>query len=302
MIYPIGFAIPASKIVDSVPPKTQKISSLIPGVLSTYVYESEESYREEYKKSVFAITCKKAGWDCMRHYEILACGALPLFLELAKIPAKDMVAFPKQLVREAQEALIPFLNTDSIGDLQEKANPYIQKLLQYTREHLTTQALATYVKTVVNPNAKNILFLSNEFEVDYMRCELLHGLKELFGSACVDWPRVDHLYKDYPKGLVPKLYGKGMHISRLLDSSYDCDTSEQQVLEGIREQTFDMIIYGSVHRGCPFLDLVMETYPKDKVAFICGEDIHNCDALCFHKEGYKVFLREFEKHPERNDS
>ncbi len=244
MIYPIGFAIPASKIVESVPGKTQKLSSLIPGILSTYIYDTEESYREEYKKYIFAITCKKAGWDCMRHYEILACGALPLFLELDKLPSKDMIAFPKQLVEEAQETLVPFLNKGTVEVLQEKATPYIEKLLQYTREHLTTRALATYVTTVVNPSAKTVLFLSltTELGVDYMRCELLHGLKELFGSACVDWPRVDHLYIDFPKGLVPKLCGKGMHISRLLDSSYDCDTNEQEVLEGIRKQKFDMII------------------------------------------------------------
>ena len=36
-IYPIGFSIPACKIVDAVPPKTREVSPLIPGDLSTYI-------------------------------------------------------------------------------------------------------------------------------------------------------------------------------------------------------------------------------------------------------------------------
>lgn len=41
---------------------------------NTYIFENEEEYYNDYKKSLFAITRKKGGWDCMRHYEILACG------------------------------------------------------------------------------------------------------------------------------------------------------------------------------------------------------------------------------------
>lgn len=29
--------------------------------------------------SFFGLTCKRGGWDCMRHYEIMASGALLLF-------------------------------------------------------------------------------------------------------------------------------------------------------------------------------------------------------------------------------
>jgi hypothetical protein len=45
-------------------------------------YNTEEEYYNEYKKSYFAITTKKCGWDCMRHYEILANGCIPYFLNI----------------------------------------------------------------------------------------------------------------------------------------------------------------------------------------------------------------------------
>lgn len=41
-IYPIGFSIPACKIVAAVPPKTREVSPLIPGDRSTYIYNTEE--------------------------------------------------------------------------------------------------------------------------------------------------------------------------------------------------------------------------------------------------------------------
>jgi hypothetical protein len=44
--------------------KTLAFSSLIPGVGSTYTFGSDEdAYHEQYSRSVFAITMKKAGWD-----------------------------------------------------------------------------------------------------------------------------------------------------------------------------------------------------------------------------------------------
>ena len=35
-----------------------------------------------YSNSIFAITNKKLGWDCLRHYEILMNGCVPLYLDI----------------------------------------------------------------------------------------------------------------------------------------------------------------------------------------------------------------------------
>ena len=43
---------------------------------------NESDYYKDYQRSYFAITCKKGGWDCLRHYEILANAVSPTFLIL----------------------------------------------------------------------------------------------------------------------------------------------------------------------------------------------------------------------------
>ena len=79
-VHPISFAIPKSKIKKSIQQKKNfLLSPLIPGKLKTYIYEDEENYNTMYQNSIFALTYKKAGWDCFRHYEILMNGCIPFF-------------------------------------------------------------------------------------------------------------------------------------------------------------------------------------------------------------------------------
>jgi len=97
-IYPITFSIPSSKIIKHKPDKEKFLSSLIPGDFSTYIYNTEEDYYNEYRKSFFAITLKKAGWDCMRHYEIIANGCIPYFKDIEQCPPNTLYLFPKELI------------------------------------------------------------------------------------------------------------------------------------------------------------------------------------------------------------
>jgi hypothetical protein len=95
MLNGITFSIPEEKIVKDIPNKSKLLSSLIPGNLSTYIYNNEEDYYNEYKKSLFATTILKAGWDCMRHYEILLNGCIPYFPNIENCPKNTMKLFPK---------------------------------------------------------------------------------------------------------------------------------------------------------------------------------------------------------------
>jgi hypothetical protein len=105
MLFPINFSIPESKIIKIEDFKLEKykvekkkiLSTLIPGQLETYVYDNEEDYYNEYKMSLFATTFKKAGWDCMRHYEIIANGCIPYFPDINDCPINTMTLFPKEL-------------------------------------------------------------------------------------------------------------------------------------------------------------------------------------------------------------
>src|SRR5579859_2898410 len=100
-VFPIQFSIPEVKIVNSIPEKDRDFASLIPGNTSTYIYQEEADYYQGYQRSYFALTWKKGGCDCMRHYEILANGCIPYFIDLDKCNPNTMVYLPKQLIWEA---------------------------------------------------------------------------------------------------------------------------------------------------------------------------------------------------------
>jgi hypothetical protein len=134
-VFPISFGAPKEKIVKSIPTKTQDWGTVIPGDMSTYIFEDEKSYYDDYQKSYFSLTHKKGGWDCMRHYEILLNGCVPYFPDIQNCPTSTMVNFPKDLCSSANEMIKrEELNLNKYFDL---ANNF----LVYTRQKLTTECI-----------------------------------------------------------------------------------------------------------------------------------------------------------------
>ena len=291
-VYPITFSIPESKIVTTLQNKTKLISNLIPGNISTYIYNTEEEYYNEYKSSLFAITTKKSGWDCMRHYEILACGAIPYFPNIEKCPEGTMALLPKQLIKCGNMLFERVKNKQlDIQDLND-CNSLIISLLDYTRNNLTTVKMAQYILNKTgNLNASKILYLSGCIQADYLRCVTLHGFKELFGKACHDYPMIPHIYKS-DKIEYSKLYGKGMSYSNLLSEELHDFELDSTIEEDIHNKKYDLIIYGSYHRGMPYYDQVISIYPADKIILLCGEDEHYCNYSQYDNRGHSVFVRE----------
>ena len=287
-VYPLQFGIPECKMISGIPEKTRDFASLIPGDLSTYIYSDESSYYQGYQCSYFAYTWKKGGWDCMRHYEILANGCIPYFVDLEKSDPHTMLFLPKELILEAMH--LPGVHKGSIDhNVFDKAKYYeiLEKLLAYTRQHLTTKCLAAYILETINyKGSGNLLYLSEDVNPDYMRCLMLTGLKELLGERVVDFPKIPHIYKSCPD--VSQLYGKGFTYSKTLE---DLPIDRENIEERIQNREFDLIIYGSVHRGLPYLSLVKSTYTPDEVIYLCGEDSHKC---LYSKTVPHLFLREFE--------
>ncbi len=133
-IKPISFAIPKSKILESIDYNPKNLlAPLIPGKLNTYIYESESSYYEMYQKSIFALTYKKAGWDCLRHYEILMNGCVPLFLDIKNCPKNTISTLPK-------DKLNNFLN--DFNDIFSFYNPF--KI--FKKKHLSFKRVLTLLK------------------------------------------------------------------------------------------------------------------------------------------------------------
>lgn len=53
---------------------------------SSYVFENENDYYKDLQKAKFGITTKRRGWDCLRHYELAANGAVLCFKNLNQKP------------------------------------------------------------------------------------------------------------------------------------------------------------------------------------------------------------------------
>ncbi len=289
-VYPIGFSIPESKIVDAIPEKTSDFAFIIPGRLDTYIYDSESEYYRGYQKSYFAVTCKRGGWDCLRHYEILANGCIPYFVGLEQCDPQSLPFLPKDLILEAMHLDgVSYLKIDPEKFDKVKYNEILQKLLAYTREHLTSRHAADYLLDTLNYSGKGtVLFLNGDLAGDYLRCLTLIGLKEVLAEKIIDFPKVEHLYKGYPDS--KKLYGKGFSYTQILD---DLPIDRNQIEERIKNREFELIIYGSIHRGLPFHDLVCQVYDPEKIVYLCGEDLHRCEYLAYLHSS-PLFLREFE--------
>ena len=199
MLHPITFSIPKEKICENHNVKTKILSNLIPGDTSTYIYNTEEEYYNEYKQSYFAITKKKAGWDCMRHYEILANGCIPYFINIEECPVNTMYLLPKELLIEANILYDNKFKNKNIDEItKEEINEYNilqKKLLEYTIQNLTTDKIAEYILNKTNfENVSKILYLSSDTNPDYLRCVTLHGFKTIFGNKCHDSHKIPHIY------------------------------------------------------------------------------------------------------------
>ncbi len=287
--FPIQFSITESKIVTEIPEKDTDFATIIPGKLETYTYDEEADYYNGYKRAYFAVTQKKGGWDCMRHYEILANGCIPYFVGLDSCDLNTMHFLPKELIKEAMNLEgVSYLHIDHTKFNREKYNEILNKLLVYTRQYLTTRNMTKYLLDKVNYTGEGkILFLSGDTGPDYLRESTLIGLKELYGNRVVDYPKIDFLYSSYTGNIKP-LYGKGISYTKNLeDLPLDRTNIEDRI---IGRDEFEIIIYGSIHRGIPFHHLVLQYYPLEKIVYLCGEDQHGCPYYHWNN----LFLREWE--------
>ena len=309
-LFPITFCIPEENIVKNIPVKTKIMASINPhGVgKNTYIFENEEEYYNDYKKSLFAITRKKGGWDCMRHYEILACGCIPIFENLQGCPENTMFNFPKKIIIETNN-FYNFLckkynilnnHSNNISIIERKDldiyKNYVIILLKYTREFLTTTQLAKYIIKNTCETATKVLYISNPVDGDYLKCLILHGFKKIFKKNCNDYPFLGHIYNycNENSWIIKKnLHGKGFTNTDLINKDeYHDFEEEKNTIENIKNKKYDLIIYSSLHKDKPLFDIVSENYENNKIVFLCGEDIHNCICKEYCDKGYKVFVRE----------
>ena len=132
----IGFAFPTKKLKFG-EKKTQFMSQSVPGNPRTYVFDKEEDYFADYQKSQFGMTGAKARWDCLRHYEIMGNGCMPLFENIHECPRHIMMHVPKALLTK-----IMFWYVNDQKWLMREYNYYLEELQKYVVKFCTTEAVA----------------------------------------------------------------------------------------------------------------------------------------------------------------
>ncbi len=164
-IKPINFSIPKNKIIKEINRKPKNLlSPLIPGRLETYIYKDEKSYNQMYQNSVFALTYRKGGWDCFRHYEILMNGCIPFYLEINKCPNKTLEKLPKDLLKEILKKYEWILS---------KYNPFFI----YKKKFLNIKKIMLFLISSIKSNKNLENFIHNNEEVFEIKNQLLNYTK-----------------------------------------------------------------------------------------------------------------------------
>lgn len=285
-IYSLSYCIPDELIVDYdvLKKKTNKIASLIPGDKSTYIFgvDDEKNYYEMYQKSLFAHTEKKGGWDCLRHYEILANGCIPIFKDLEHCPSSIMTTFPKELIKEACDKLLPWnYNNKPLYD------EYVMRLLNHVRMYCSASFQTEYILNKMSniKRPKNVLLLRCNWGINYTRELFWIGCKryiQSIGGCAIEYPKMDFMYDNYINKGLP-LYGNGFTYSKRLKYDYDsiiCD-SVSELTNKIESRFFDFIIYGKIGpdeleegslENLPLWSSVFKKYGKHEIVFLYGGD------------------------------
>ena len=162
-VYPTGFGIPSYQIAEiNLDTKDQLYQRTAPnsclfqpdtdlGNRSGYKFNREEDYFQDLQRSWFGLTCKRGGWDCLRHYEIIANGAVLLFKDYNKKPALCSPQHLPCLSYSTREELEYIMNTLIVNNKPTKT--YLD-LLYTQRQWLyrvgTTEARALNILRVLN--------------------------------------------------------------------------------------------------------------------------------------------------------
>lgn len=141
---PISFAMPEEKFLadGSCATKERLLAELIPGRRETYCFTDETEYYRAYAKSRFGLTMKKAGWDCLRHYEIIGSCCLPLFKGMEACPKSIMVEWPWTMQMEANHLYAEADSGNADGKWATRYAELLARFYGYAQSHLTTAALA----------------------------------------------------------------------------------------------------------------------------------------------------------------
>lgn len=287
-VWPISFSYPRRTAA----PAERQGSGLCPTYPGhRYGFSDAAKYLENYGNYDFALTHKKAGWDCFRHVEICYAGAIPYMPDADLIPPHTMVHYPKDFfVRVASHLRAG----SAVADEAVK-----RRFAAYFNRHLTSEAMAKYLTRAAPCLASGkILFVDESAPTmpDYQSILTLIGLKLLYGSKVFVAYPIDYLYSDWVGGGA-ELYGRGFGYARVLDRALKNEnevSGRDLPLSRTSLQAFGAVVVGSIARNERVSQRLLGLFPPEKTLWIHGEDIGPTPAeiASFRQAGIHAFARE----------
>ena len=266
-VWPISFSYPKEPMPINENPE-QNLCSITPGF--PYSFNDERAYLATYANARLGLTHRKAGWDCFRHLEIMASGAVPLMIDADQIPKYSMIHYPKNAFREVVHAIDTGMG---IPDLASRVS-----MREFFNANLTSKAMASYILSMSGlADAKRVLFVDEQLprNADYQSVLTLIGLKQLLSSNCeVAFP-VDYVYRDSTIDS-STLYGRGFGYTNVLStedrSSIELTATQAPIFSGRDLSPYDALIVGSITRNSALGDLLLTKFPVEQTIWIYGED------------------------------
>lgn len=263
-VYPISFSHPKPRAL--VPDTDLGLAPIIPGF--PYTFEDEAEYLETYASGSVGLTHRKAGWDCFRHVEILAAGAVPLMVDVHEIPRFSMIHYPKT----ALKMTLDYLRDD--GHLPNSATR--SAFRDYMLRNLTSEAMASYLMRLAGITVDdNVVFVDRNLEAnpEYQSTLTAIGLKQVLGARCTLMPTAEFLYTDSTTA-TRQFYGRGFGYTRILDPSRkSSDEQSGAHLASIRDiPRGSVVVLGSVSRNRGLAHELIAQAGIDRIVMIHGED------------------------------
>ena len=281
-VWPISFSYPKEPLPIKPEPENL-IAPIVPGL--PYSFGNEATYLATYQRAYLGLTHRKAGWDCFRHVEIMASGALPWMPDASNIPEFSMIHYPKRGLHQVVEKFAAF------GGPPDASTRMAFR--DYFTRHLTSQAMIQYLLQATGlTDSGSILFIDELLpdHADYLSVLTVIGLKQLFGTACHVLHPVDYIYES-SLARTQKLYGRGFGFSRLV--SDQLRSSTELGYRNIDPSTFGALVIGSISRNWRVANDWLKQYPVERTIWLHGEDtpptIDQAHAL--RTSGAHVFVR-----------
>lgn len=281
-LFPIFFGVPEEYVLETVPEKTRDFFPLKMGEDPVKGYlENPHDYWQDLRYSRFIVLGKIGmGWESMIVMEALSQGCIPLFIE--DIPPNSLQFLPKTFlngVKKAKGVHIGWIDHNVFST--EGYRKVVNYLLQYTKNHLTTKALARYIIATTGKDVRSVLVLAFGYERgdSLLQQSVIHGLKQYLGHEnVVDVPKVDTLYNKDNQG---QNHRGGIPFAGLLE---DDTMSRGKIESRIIQHDFDIIlVFGcytkddskrlKMSEGCfPYGSIVERHYDKSEIYFVDGQE------------------------------